>query len=70
MTTVGVVGADGAPVAPGTEGAFTVTSGFSGKNDFLDDGPASDYRSVGNEADRRRAAQGASQILYNLGLDD
>lgn len=70
MTTVGVVGADGAPVAPGTEGAFTVTSGFSGKNDFLDDGPAVDYRSVGNEADRRRAAQGASQILYNLGLDD
>lgn len=70
MTTVGVVGPDGAPVAPGTEGAFTVSSGFSGKNDFLDDGPAIDYRSVGNEADRRRAAKGAGDILYNLGLDD
>ena len=70
MTTIGVVGANGAPVPPGTEGAFTVSSGFSGKNDFLDEGPAVDYRSVGNEADRRRAARGAGEILYNLGLDD
>jgi len=69
MTTVGVVDAKGVPVQPGTEGAYTVTSGFSGKNDFLNDGPALDYRSIGNDADRQRAAKGASQTLYNLGLD-
>lgn len=70
MTTVGVVDEKGAPVAPGTEGSYTVTSGFSGKQDFLGDGPDVDYRSVGNDADRKRAAKGASETLYNLGLDN
>ncbi|MEM7022131.1 MAG: hypothetical protein AAF637_06005 [Pseudomonadota bacterium] len=70
MTTVGVVDANGVPVPPGSDGAYTVNSGFSGKEDFLDDGPALDYRGIGNDADRQRAAKGASETLYNLGLDE
>ena len=70
MTTVGVVDANGVPVQAGTEGAYTVNSGFAGKDDFLDGGPVLDYRGIGNDADRQRAAKGASETLYNLGLDE
>lgn len=69
MTTVGVVDQNGVPAQPGSDGAFTIAAGFGGREDFLDDGPAVDYRNVGNEADRKRAAKGASETLYNLGLD-
>ncbi|MEM6621915.1 MAG: hypothetical protein AAF674_06770 [Pseudomonadota bacterium] len=69
MTTVGVIDENGRPAQPGDDGSFTVTSGFPGKEAFTADGPVVDYRSVGNQADKQRAAKGGAFTLYNLGID-
>jgi hypothetical protein len=40
-----------------------------GREAFFDGAPAVNYREVGNESDRKRAATAAAESLYNMGID-
>lgn len=69
MTSIGSVDINGKPVAVGTEGSYTVSSGFAGKSSFFDDDETLDFRAIGNAGDRKRAAKAGQIMLYNLGID-
>lgn len=69
MTSVGAVDITGKPVPVGSPDSFTVSSGFVGKQSFFAEGESVDFRDLGNQGERDRAAAAGKSMLYNLGID-
>nr|WP_325248785.1 hypothetical protein [Amylibacter sp.] len=69
MTSVGAVDINGKPVPAGSPDSFTVSSGFVGKQSFFAEGESVDFRDLGNQSERDRAAAAGKSMLYNLGID-
>lgn len=69
MTSVGAVDINGKPVPVGSPDSFTVSSGFVGKQSFFAEGESVDFRDLGNQGERDRAAAAGKSMLYNLGID-